>query len=79
MDSREAYMPKYMFYCCIIAGIGAFSNGWTIGSPNVPGEVTHACANGSLHIQSKAFPDCLPMSTSLWYTFIFIFTMMMIN
>ncbi|KAG1460125.1 hypothetical protein G6F56_006020 [Rhizopus delemar] len=66
MDSRELFMPKYMLYCGVIAAIGAFSNGWTIGSTNVPGTVTHACDNGSAHVQSAAFPDCLPMSTSLW-------------
>ncbi|KAI8369172.1 major facilitator superfamily domain-containing protein [Choanephora cucurbitarum] len=66
MDSRELNLPPYMVYCGIIAGIGAFSNGWTIGSTNVPGEVTHNCPTGDAHIQSPAFPDCLPMSTSLW-------------
>ncbi|KAI8968848.1 major facilitator superfamily domain-containing protein [Mycotypha africana] len=66
MDSRELNLPKYMVYCGVIAGIGAFSNGWTIGSPNVPGDVTHNCPTGSAHTKNPAFPDCLPMSTSLW-------------
>jgi len=66
MDSRELNLPKYMIYCGIIAGIGAFSNGWTIGSPNVPGSVTHECPTGNAHINNPAFPDCLPMNTSLW-------------
>ncbi|GAA5797745.1 major facilitator superfamily domain-containing protein [Helicostylum pulchrum] len=66
MDSRDLNLPKYMVYCGVIAGIGAFSNGWTIGSPNVPGDITHNCPTGSQHLQSPAFPDCLPMDTSLW-------------
>lgn len=66
MDSRDLNLPKYMVYCGLIAGIGAFSNGWTIGSSNVPGEVTHACENGAARVHSSAFPDCLPMNTALW-------------
>ncbi|KAG1456829.1 hypothetical protein G6F56_006744 [Rhizopus delemar] len=66
MDSRDLFMPKYMVYCGIISAIGAFSNGWTIGSTNVPATVTHACDNGSAHINNPAFPDCLPMDTTLW-------------
>jgi MFS family permease len=66
MDSRDLNLPKYMVYCGLIAGIGAFSNGWTIGSSNVPGEVTHACENGAARVHSPAFPDCLPMNTALW-------------
>jgi SP family facilitated glucose transporter-like MFS transporter 1/SP family facilitated glucose transporter-like MFS transporter 3 len=66
MDSRELFMPKYMVYCGFIAAIGAFSNGWTIGSTNVPATVTHACSTGNAHTYNPAFPDCLPMSTSLW-------------
>lgn len=59
-------MPKYMVYCGFVAAIGAFSNGWTIGSTNVPATVTHACSTGNAHTYNPAFPDCLPMSTSLW-------------
>ncbi|KAG1134589.1 hypothetical protein G6F60_002192 [Rhizopus arrhizus] len=66
MDSRELFMPKYMVYCGFVAAIGAFSNGWTIGSTNVPATVTHACSTGNAHTYNPAFPDCLPMSTSLW-------------
>ncbi|ORE12020.1 general substrate transporter [Rhizopus microsporus var. microsporus] len=66
MDSRDLFMPKYMVYCGVLAAIGAFSNGWTIGSTNVPGQVTHACPTGASHTYSPSFPDCLPMSTSLW-------------
>ncbi|KAG2198435.1 hypothetical protein INT47_009012 [Mucor saturninus] len=66
MDSRDINLPKYMVYCGVIASIGAFSNGWTIGSPNVPGEVTHNCPSGDSHVNNPAFPDCLPMDTSLW-------------
>lgn len=66
MDSRDINLPKYMVYCGIMAGVGAFCNGWTIGSPNVPGEMTHNCPNGAQHVNSAAFPDCLPMDTSLW-------------
>jgi MFS family permease len=66
MDSRDINLPKYMVYCGVIASIGAFSNGWTIGSPNVPGEITHNCPSGAAHENNPAFPDCLPMATSLW-------------
>jgi MFS family permease len=66
MDSIDLKMPGYMVYCVIISCLGSFSNGWVIGSANVPGEVTHACENGSAHVASSAFPDCLPMNTSLW-------------
>ncbi|GAN03161.1 solute carrier family 2, facilitated glucose transporter member 2 [Mucor ambiguus] len=66
MDSRDLNLPKYMVYCGLIAGIGAFSNGWTIGSPNVPGDITHNCPTGSAHTVNPAFPDCLPMDTALW-------------
>jgi MFS family permease len=41
------------------------SNGWVVGFPNVPGEVTHNCENGCAHVASGAFPDCLPMNTAL--------------
>ncbi|KAL7317289.1 Bifunctional purine biosynthesis protein PurH [Mucor circinelloides] len=66
MDSTELKMPGYMVYCVIISCLGSFSNGWVIGSANVPGEVTHACENGAAHVASKAFPDCLPMNNALW-------------
>jgi MFS family permease len=66
MDSLDLKMPGYMVYCVIIACLGSFSNGWVIGSANVPGEVTHNCENGSAHVANSAFPDCLPMNTSLW-------------
>ncbi|KAL9542036.1 hypothetical protein MBANPS3_008816 [Mucor bainieri] len=57
VDSLDLKMP---------ACLGSFSNGWVIGSANIPGEVTHACENGAAHVANAAFPDCLPMSTSLW-------------
>ncbi|KAI8069805.1 major facilitator superfamily domain-containing protein [Gilbertella persicaria] len=66
MDSRDLNLPFYMVYCGVIAGIGAFSNGWTIGSTNVPGDITHNCPTGDAHVKNPAFPDCLPMSTGLW-------------
>jgi MFS family permease len=66
MDSVDLQLPGYMVYCVIIACLGSFSNGWVIGSANVPGEVTHACKNGAAHVASKAFPDCLPMNNALW-------------
>ncbi|KAI9473624.1 MAG: major facilitator superfamily domain-containing protein [Benjaminiella poitrasii] len=66
MESLDLKMPKYMVYCVVVACLGSFSNGWVIGSANVPGEVTHACENGSAHVSSGAFPDCLPMATGLW-------------
>jgi MFS family permease len=66
MDSHNAKFPKYMIYCVFVACLGSFSNGWVIGSPNVPGEITHNCPNGNAHIYSRAFPDCLPMDNALW-------------
>lgn len=66
MDSHEIKFPKYMVYCVFVACLGSFSNGWVIGSPNVPGEITHNCPNGNAHIYNKAFPDCLPMDNALW-------------
>ncbi|KAI9487284.1 MAG: major facilitator superfamily domain-containing protein [Benjaminiella poitrasii] len=66
MNSLDMKMPGYMVYCVVISCLGSFSNGWVIGSANVPGEVTHACVNGAAHIANRAFPDCLPMNTSLW-------------
>ncbi|KAI8879650.1 general substrate transporter [Backusella circina FSU 941] len=66
MNSLEAKFPKYMVYCVLIACLEAFCNGWVIGSPNVPGTVTHICENGMKHVSSKGLPDCLPMNTALW-------------
>ncbi|KAI8147119.1 major facilitator superfamily domain-containing protein [Fennellomyces sp. T-0311] len=66
MDSRQLRFPGYMLYCVMVATMGSFSNGWTIGSPNVPGEVTHNCPNGNAHINNPSVPDCLPMDTTLW-------------
>jgi MFS family permease len=66
MDSVDLQSPGYMVYCVIIACLGSLSNGWVIGSANVPGEVTHACKNGAEYIASKIFPDCLPMDNALW-------------
>jgi MFS family permease len=66
MDSLDSKLPGYMVYCVVIACLGSFSNGWVIGSANVPGEATHNCANGSAHVADSAFPDCIPMDTSLW-------------
>ncbi|KAI9491215.1 major facilitator superfamily domain-containing protein [Zychaea mexicana] len=55
-----------MFYCVLMATLGSFSVGWTIGSPNVPGEITHNCPTGNAHINNPQLPDCLPMDTTLW-------------
>lgn len=66
MDSLDLKLPGYMVYCVIIACLGSFSNGWVIGSANVPGEATHACENGMNHVSNSAFPDCLPMNDALW-------------
>ncbi|KAK4519368.1 uncharacterized protein ATC70_009603 [Mucor velutinosus] len=66
MNSLDMKLPGYMVYCVVIACLGSFSNGWVIGSANVPGEVTHACANGAAHVANSAFPDCLPMNDALW-------------
>ncbi|KAI8887815.1 general substrate transporter [Backusella circina FSU 941] len=66
MDSLELKLPGYMVYCVIISSLGSFSNGWVIGSANVPGEVTHACKNGLAHIATESYPDCLPMNSALW-------------
>ncbi|KAI8075365.1 major facilitator superfamily domain-containing protein [Gilbertella persicaria] len=59
-------LPGYLVYCVVISCLGSFSNGWVIGSANVPGQVTHACENGASHIANSAFPDCLPMNDALW-------------
>ena len=66
MDSRQVKTPMYMLYCVLVACIGSFCSGWTIGCSNLPGQVTHACNGGDQHIANPALPDCLPMSTSLW-------------
>ncbi|KAI7890352.1 general substrate transporter [Mucor mucedo] len=66
MDSLDAKFPKYMIYCVFVACLGSFSNGWVIGSANIPGEITHNCPNGNAHIFDKTFPDCLPMDNALW-------------
>ncbi|KAL7317352.1 Bifunctional purine biosynthesis protein PurH [Mucor circinelloides] len=66
MDSYSAKFPRYMLYCVFVACLGSFSNGWVIGSPNVPGEITHNCPNGNAHVYNKSFPDCLPMDNALW-------------
>jgi MFS family permease len=66
MDSLDLNVPGYMVYCVIIACFGSFSNGWVTGSINIPGIVTHACANGASHIANQTFPDCIPMSNTLW-------------
>jgi hypothetical protein len=55
-----------MVYCVTIACLGSFSNGWVIGSANVPGAITHSCPNGSEHVASPSLPDCLPMNDALW-------------
>jgi len=49
-----------------MACIEAFSNGWVIGSANVPGLVTHECERGMDKVAAKGLPDCLPMNTALW-------------
>ncbi|KAI8372860.1 major facilitator superfamily domain-containing protein [Radiomyces spectabilis] len=66
MDSLDQKTPSYMVYCVIVACLQSFANGYVIGSPNVPGEATHNCPTGNAHIFNKSFPDCLPMSPSLW-------------
>ncbi|KAI9354756.1 major facilitator superfamily domain-containing protein [Pilaira anomala] len=66
MDSLQLNMPRYMVYCVLVSCLGSFSNGWVIGSANVPGEITHACKNGLSHVYSRSFPDCLPMNNALW-------------
>ncbi|KAI8080028.1 major facilitator superfamily domain-containing protein [Halteromyces radiatus] len=66
MESIEAKTPKYMVYCVLVACITSLSFGWVIGSPNVPGEITHNCATGNAHLYNIKFPDCLPMTTFLW-------------
>ncbi|CAO3588913.1 unnamed protein product [Absidia cylindrospora] len=66
MESVEAKTPKYMVYCVFVTCITSLSFGWVVGSPNVPGEITHNCPTGNARLGSKTFPDCLPMSTFLW-------------
>ncbi|CAO3641582.1 unnamed protein product [Cunninghamella echinulata] len=65
-ESIDAKTPKYMVYCVTIACLTSLSFGWVIGSPNVPGEITHNCPTGNAHLYNSSFPDCLPMSTYLW-------------
>lgn len=50
----------------MIACLEAFSQGYLSGATNVPGTVTHECANGMAHVASGGLPDCLPMNTALW-------------
>ncbi|CAO0798652.1 unnamed protein product [Mucor circinelloides] len=66
VDSLDLKMPGYMVYCVVVACLGSFSNGWVIGSANIPGQVTHSCEYGISRVSSSSLPDCLPMSTSLW-------------
>ncbi|KAI9320879.1 general substrate transporter [Dichotomocladium elegans] len=66
MDSRKAKYPRYMVFCVVASCIGSFSNGWTIGSPNIPGEATYGCTNGAAHVNNHFLPDCLPMDSLLW-------------
>lgn len=67
MDSRELKYPGYMVFCTIVACLGSFSQGWTIGSSNIPGNATHNCATGYAYNYSLFLPDCLPMDSLLWY------------
>ncbi|KAL7315153.1 Bifunctional purine biosynthesis protein PurH [Mucor circinelloides] len=66
MDSLETRFPKYMVYCVMIACLEAFAQGYLSGATNVPGTITHECANGMAHVASGGLPDCLPMNTALW-------------
>ncbi|GAN10383.1 hypothetical protein MAM1_0349c09923 [Mucor ambiguus] len=66
MDFAQLKMPGYKEYYVIISCLSSFSNGWAIGSANVPGEVAHACENGAAHMASKAFPDYIPKNNALW-------------
>ncbi|KAI9490426.1 general substrate transporter [Zychaea mexicana] len=72
-DSREARYPVRTVLCVLISCIGSFSMGWTIGSPNLPAEATHSCANGDAHKSNPNFPDCLPMNSSMWGIVVSIF------
>ncbi|CDS09841.1 hypothetical protein LRAMOSA02518 [Lichtheimia ramosa] len=66
MDSRQAKFPRYMVFCVVASCIGSFSNGWTIGSPNIPGETTTSCRYGDAHVNNRYLPDCLPMDSLQW-------------
>ncbi|KAI8143546.1 general substrate transporter [Fennellomyces sp. T-0311] len=72
-DSRKALYPARTVACVLISCIGSFSMGWTIGSPNLPAEATYNCQNGSAHKNNPNFPDCLPMSSSMWGIVVSIF------
>ncbi|CAO3703807.1 unnamed protein product [Rhizopus stolonifer] len=65
-NSSQKRFPLYMVYCVLVACLGSFSNGWVIGSPNVPGQITHQCPNGDSPVQGKLLPDCLPMEDAFW-------------
>jgi MFS family permease len=65
-SSFDLKLPSYLLFCVTISSLGFFCNGWVTGSPNLPGQVTHACTNGLSHTFSSYFPDCLPMSDALW-------------
>jgi MFS family permease len=65
-SSLDLVYPRYMVFCVITGSLGFFCCGWVIGSPNLPGYVTHACENGLSHTANPLFPDCLPMNDALW-------------
>ncbi|KAI8374272.1 general substrate transporter [Radiomyces spectabilis] len=55
-----------MVFCGIVSSLGSFSLGWTIGSPNIVGRITHDCSPSIDYTHNSVLPDCIPMSTLLW-------------
>ncbi|KAI9289495.1 general substrate transporter [Umbelopsis sp. AD052] len=69
MDSREAGVRPYVYFCVVIAALGAMNNGFNTSSLNIPGDSVRQCPGGPGVIEyypGSPLPMCIPMSDWIW-------------
>ncbi|KAH8549846.1 general substrate transporter [Umbelopsis sp. PMI_123] len=69
MDSRQSGVRPYVYFCVVIAALGALNNGFNTSSLNIPGDSVKQCPGGPgviEYYQGSSLPMCIPMSDWIW-------------
>ncbi|KAJ2956775.1 hypothetical protein NQZ79_g7440 [Umbelopsis isabellina] len=67
VDSRESPVRPFVYFCVVVAALGAMNNGFNTSSLNIPGDNVKNCPEpGIQNYPGSTLPMCIPMSDWIW-------------
>ncbi|KAL0087873.1 major facilitator superfamily domain-containing protein [Phycomyces blakesleeanus] len=70
MDSRTSGVRFFVYFCVMVASLGALNSGFNTSSLNIPGNSVRYCpgvpAGEVTYYATSSLPQCLPMGDWIW-------------